>query len=63
MTTNFIALYRGATVAEAQLVAVSAEPEIVSQFMRALAGETEATEEQKEAESCKPLRLVGRGQK
>jgi hypothetical protein len=57
MQTNFIALYRGRTVAEAQLVAVTAEPEIVSQFVHELLGETESSGEQEE---CIPLRLVER---
>ncbi len=45
---DFIALYRGQTVAEARLVAVTAEPEIVSRFVRELTGETENPEEQAE---------------
>jgi hypothetical protein len=38
-TTNFLALYRGQTVADARMIAVTAEPEIVDQFVRSLAGE------------------------
>jgi hypothetical protein len=53
--TDFIALYRGQTVAEARLVALSADPEIVGLFVRALEGEAEGIEEQRE-----PLRLVER---
>lgn len=37
--TNFIALYRGRTVAESYLVAVTAEPEIVARFVREITGE------------------------
>jgi hypothetical protein len=33
---EFVALYRGRTVSEAQLVAVSAEPQLVSRFLEAL---------------------------
>lgn len=39
--TNFIALYRGRTVAESYLVAVTAEPEIVARFVREITGEAE----------------------
>ena len=46
---------RGQTVAEARLVAITAEPEIVARFIRELAGEAEGAEEQRE-----PLRLVER---
>jgi hypothetical protein len=43
--TNFIALYRGRTVAESHLVAVTAEPEIVARFVRELTGDAENLEE------------------
>jgi hypothetical protein len=39
--TDFIALYRGRTVAEAELVAVSAESSLVRKFCAALLGERE----------------------
>jgi hypothetical protein len=39
--TSFIALYRGRTVAESHLVAVTAEPEIVARFVREITGEAE----------------------
>ncbi len=55
LQTDFIALYRGQTVAEARLVAITAEPEIVARFIRELAGEADGAEEQRE-----PLRLVPR---
>jgi len=42
-TTDFVALYRGATVAEARLVAVTAEPEVVGKVIRALVGDDEPT--------------------
>ena len=58
MHTDFIALYRGQTVAEARLVAVTAEPEIVSRFVRELSGEMGPTEGQQGNGSREPLRLV-----
>ena len=39
---DFVALYRGRTVAEAELVAVSAEPSLVRRFLTELVGEPEA---------------------
>jgi hypothetical protein len=39
--TDFIALYRGRTVAEAELVAVSAESSLVRKFCAELLGERE----------------------
>ena len=58
MQTDFIALYRGQTVAEARLVAVTAEPEIVSRFARELAGETPNPEERGELTNREPLCVV-----
>ncbi len=37
-STDFVALYRGPTVGEARLVAVTAESEVVGQVVRALVG-------------------------
>jgi hypothetical protein len=37
---NFIALYRGRTISEAELVAVSAEPGIVQSFFEKLISES-----------------------
>jgi hypothetical protein len=34
--TDFVALYRGRTVSEAELVAVSAEPQLVKRFFEEL---------------------------
>lgn len=34
--TDFVALYRGRTVSEAELIAVSAEPRLVSRFFAEL---------------------------
>ena len=40
--SDFVALYRGRTVAEADLIALSAEPHLVSRFFAELLGEVEA---------------------
>ncbi len=48
MTTNFVALYRGRTVSDAKLVAVSAEPHLVRQFIRELLSEAGEDEKQDE---------------
>jgi len=45
VVTNFIALYRGPSVAEARLIAVSSEPEIVSRFLHELAGADDPEEQ------------------
>jgi hypothetical protein len=46
--TDFVALYRGRTVSEAELVAVSAEPRLVGKFVTELlqkhVGEREETD-------------------
>lgn len=55
MQTSFIALYRGQTVAEARLVAVTAEPDIVKRFVRELADEPQGTDKENTREA---LRLV-----
>jgi hypothetical protein len=55
--TNFIALYRGPSVAEARLIAVSSEPEIVSRFLRELVG-ADDTEEQDKFAECRSLHIV-----
>lgn len=56
--TAFIALYRGRTVGNARLLAVSSEPEIVRRFIRELAGETGEQEAQDEPAERKPLCVV-----
>jgi hypothetical protein len=56
--TNILALYRGRTVAEAQLVAVTVEPSIVDRFMRELAGEDTEPEKQDGSVKREPLRVV-----
>jgi len=55
--TNFIALYRGPSVAEARLIAVSSEPEIVSRFLHELAG-ADDTEVQDKFTECRSLHIV-----
>jgi hypothetical protein len=39
---DFVALYRGRTVSEAEIVAVSAEPRLVKRFFEELLGAQEA---------------------
>lgn len=55
--TNFIALYRGPSVAEARLIAVSSDPEIVDWFMNALTGPDERGERSTSTER-EPMRVV-----
>lgn len=38
--TNFVALYRGRTVSDAELVALSAEPQLVREFFLQLLNES-----------------------
>ena len=56
MQTDFLALYRGQTVSEARLVAVTADPVLVTRFIRNLTGED--AEEEPAIGSSHPLRLV-----
>lgn len=55
---NFIALYRGPTVSEARLIAVSSEPSVVGRFIRELAGEADNAEDRGERAEREPLRGV-----
>jgi hypothetical protein len=55
---SILALYRGQTVAEAKLVAVTAEPDIISRFARELIGEAAELEQDAEFSDGGPLRLV-----
>jgi hypothetical protein len=57
--TDFVALYRGPTVAEAELVAVSAEQRIVRRFFAELLGESE-TESEPDARKQLPVLEVVR---
>jgi len=56
--TNILALYRGRTVAEGQLVAITVERSIVDMFIRELAGEGTKSEEQDGQVKRNPLRVV-----
>jgi hypothetical protein len=56
--TDFIALYRGRTVADARLVAVTAEPAIVGRFTRELGGETREVEDQSETAERAALHVL-----
>jgi hypothetical protein len=58
--TDFIALYRGRTVSEAELIAVSAEPSLVHRFFTALVGKQETEQDPEIAEHAAPvLEVVG----
>jgi hypothetical protein len=56
--TDFIALYRGRTVSEAELVAVSAEPCLVHRFFTELVGKQEPEQDPEIAEHAAPVREV-----
>lgn len=56
--TNFIALYRGPSVSEARLIAISSEPSIVDLFIRELASEQNHCQEPNTSEERKPLHMV-----
>jgi hypothetical protein len=43
--SEFVALYRGRTVSEAELVAVSAEPRLVRRFVEELLGKLQQPEQ------------------
>lgn len=58
MQIDFIALYRGRTVADARLVAVTAEPSIVDRFTRELAGEVGEGADRHEPAEREALRVV-----
>lgn len=58
---DFVALYRGRTVAEAELVAVSAEPRLVYRFFAELLGELEAEQTTEVSEYATPTLEVVRG--
>jgi hypothetical protein len=59
---DILALYRGRTVAEAQLIAVTVEPNIVDRFVAELTGEAEAPENRSEPVEREPLRVVPGGE-
>ncbi len=58
--TDFVALYRGPTVASSRLVAVTAEPELVRRFKAELLGEPEpeATDEPEDRAATPELEVV-----
>jgi hypothetical protein len=58
VSTTFLALYRGESVATARLVAVSSEPEIVARYLRELAGESGYTQGRDDAAEPERLRLL-----
>jgi hypothetical protein len=57
---DFVALYRGRTVSDAELVAVSAEPHLVSRFFTELLGKPEPERTTIEAEHATPVLEVVR---
>jgi hypothetical protein len=59
--TDFIALYRGQTVADARLVAITAEPELVSKFFRELEAGTDRAKENDELADREALRVLRGG--
>ena len=58
--TNILALYRGRTVAEAQLVAVTTKPDVVERFIRDLVGDEDDAEgrNQETPAEREPLRVL-----
>jgi len=60
--STFLALYRGATVGDARLVAVTAEPSLVTEFVEKLLGtmpeENDAVLRNVEHGRCQALRAV-----
>jgi hypothetical protein len=56
--TTFVAVYRGTSVSDARLLAVSSDPSLVAQFVGELVGEEADTEVQDERA---PLRAVPDG--
>jgi hypothetical protein len=56
--SDFVALYRGRTVSEAELVAVSAEPRLVGRFFAELLGENEKSETSGEKARTATLELL-----
>ena len=59
---DFVALYRGRTVAEAELVAVSAETRLVRRFFTELLGEPEPEQIAEDSERAAPVLEVVRGE-
>ena len=61
MATDFIALYRGQTVAGARIVAVTADPEIVRRFFLELVGDSEPKDEAHKPYRFEPVLSVVQG--
>jgi hypothetical protein len=61
--SEFVALYRGRTVSEAELVAVSAEPRLVRRFVEELLGKPQPEQVAEDAEKPEtaPALQVTRG--
>jgi hypothetical protein len=53
--TDFVALYRGRTVSEAELVAVSAERRLVKRFFADLLGDSQSAPKVEDAECRVPI--------
>jgi hypothetical protein len=53
--TDFVALYRGRTVSEAQLVAVSAEPRLVRRFFVDLLDDSQSVPKVEDGECQAPI--------
>jgi hypothetical protein len=47
---DFVALYRGRTVSEAELVAISAKPQLVERFFAELLGKSKTAQEADDSE-------------
>jgi hypothetical protein len=56
--SDFVALYRGRTVSDARLVAVSAEPRLVRRFFAELLEEGDASKGRDKERSTSSLELV-----
>jgi hypothetical protein len=59
--TDFVALYRGRTVSEAELVAVSAEPQVVHRLIKELLGERQTREELEKETRMRTLESIRGG--
>jgi hypothetical protein len=60
--TEFIALYRGRTVGDAHLVALSAQPAVVRKFLDELLGQVHESEGRSEPAKREPLQMVPGGE-
>ena len=57
---NYLLLARGESLETAQVLAVSANPEVVDGFIRDLVGEPKPNDRPQKSEQHESLRLVGR---